>query len=88
MRFAWLKENSTKYVAVEQAFTHPFRLIRNIYNIVFWIFLFPFFTDMEYGTGFIAMTVVIAVRLALNLYTNNIIKLTPEQYEGYPFRIP
>jgi hypothetical protein len=88
MRFAWLKENLANYVAPEQAFTHPYRLIRNVYNIVFWIFLIPFFTDMEYGTGFIAMTVVIAMRLVLNLYTNNFIELTPEQYDSYPFRIP
>ena len=87
MRFAWLKEKSGNAVEVQQAFAHPFRLIRNIYNI-FWIFLLPFFTDMEYSTGFIAMTVVIMIRLALNLYTNNVIKLTPEQFDNYPFRIP
>jgi len=88
MRFAWLKEKSGNSVEIQQAFTHPFRLIRNIYNIVFWIFLLPFFTKMEYSTGFIAMTIVILVRLSLNLYTNNVIKLTPEQFDSYPFRIP
>ena len=87
MRFAWLKENSANYVAVQQAFTHPLSLIRKAYNTVFWIFLLPFFTAMEYSTGFIAFSIVILIRLVLNLYTNNAIKLTPEQFESYPFRI-
>ena len=88
MRFAWLKENSTDYVSVQQAFMHPLALIRKAYNLVFWIFLVPFFTAMEYSTGFIVFTVIIAIRLVLNLYTNNLLDLTPEQYESYPFRIP
>ncbi len=88
MRFAWLRENSANYVSVNQAFTHPLRLIRNAYNIVFWIFLLPFFTIIDYSTGFIAFTVIIFVRLALNLYTNNVLNLTLEQYARYPFRIP
>jgi hypothetical protein len=88
MRFAWLKENSADYVAVKQAFTHPLSLIRKAYNLAFWIFLIPFFTAMEYSTGFIVFTVVILIRLGLNLYTNNVLNLTPAQYESYPFRIP
>ncbi len=87
MRFAWLRENSENYVAVTQGFTHPLALIRKAYNIAFWIFLLPFFSIIDYGTGFIAFTIVILVRLALNLYTNNILELKPEQYESYPFRI-
>jgi len=43
---------------------------------------------VDYGTGFIAFSVIILVRLGLNLYTNNILKLTPEQFESFPFRIP
>jgi len=88
MRFAWLKENSADHVSVNQAFMHPLALIRKAYNAVFWIFLLPFFTTMEYGTGFIAFTVIILIRLVLNLYTNNLLTLTPEQFESYPFRIP
>ena len=88
MRFAWLKKNSANYVSVNQGFTHPLALIRKVYNAAFWIFLLPFFTTMEYGTGFIAFTVIIFVRLALNLYTNNFLKLTPEQFESSPFRLP
>ena len=88
MRFAWLKENSADYDPVKQGCSHPLSLIRKAYNAVFWIFLLPFFTSMEYGTGFIVFTVVIFVRLLLNLYTNNILSLTPEQYESFPFRIP
>jgi hypothetical protein len=88
MRFAWLKENSEDYTPVQQAAAHPLRLIRNAYNIAFWVFLLPFFTVVEYSTGFIAMTVVILVRLSLNLYTNNFLDLTPEEYDRFPFRIP
>jgi hypothetical protein len=88
MRFAWLKENAPDQVAVQQAFTHPYSLIRKAYNIVFWIFLLPFFTTMEYGTGFVAFAIIIVVRLALNLYTNNVLDLTPAQYDSFPFRIP
>jgi len=73
---------------IKQAATHPLALIRTAYNAVFWIFLIPFFSRMEYKTGFITFSVVILVRLVLNLYTNNILKLTPEGYEKYPFRIP
>jgi hypothetical protein len=88
MRFAWLRENSDNPDLVKQAGSHPLALIRTAYNAVFWIFLIPFFTTMEYSTGFIAFSVVILVRLILNLYTNNALKLTPEGYKKYPFRIP
>ena len=88
MRFAWLRKNSANYVSVKQAFTHPLSLIRKAYNTVFWIFLLPFFTTMDYSTGFIALTVIIFVRLGIILYANNVLKLTPEQYESFPFRIP
>ncbi len=88
MRFAWLRENTENYVSVEQAFMHPLALIRKAYNTAFWIFLLPFFTILDYSTGFLAFAVMIAIRLSLNLYTNNALDLTPEQYESYPFRIP
>jgi len=88
MRFAWLRENAANYVAVQQAFMNPLSLIRKAYNIVFWIFLLPFFTIIEYSTGFLVFTVIITIRLGLNLYTNNVLDLTPEQFESYPFRIP
>jgi len=89
MRFAWLRENKANYESVKQASTHPLALIRMAYNAVFWIFLLPFlFSAIDYGTGFIMFAVIIAVRLGLNLYTNNFLNLTPEQYEKYPFRIP
>ena len=88
MRFAWLKENSGDYVPVQQGFTHPLALIRKAYNAVFWIFLLPFFTTMEYSTGFVAFSVIIFIRLVVNLYTNNMLTLTPAQYDTYPLRIP
>jgi hypothetical protein len=88
MRFAWLKENSADYVSVKQGFTHPLALIRKAYNAAFWVFLVPFFTAIDYSTGFIAFTAVIAIRLSLNLYTNNVLEPTPEQFERFPFRLP
>jgi hypothetical protein len=89
MRFAWLRENSANKDVVKQASTHPLALIRTAYNLVFWIFLLPFLiSSIDYGMGFIMFTVVIIVRLILNLYTNNLLDLTPEQFENYPFRIP
>lgn len=87
MRFAWIRENSAKYVADKQSFTHPLSVIRTIYNIAFWVFLLPFFTTMAYSTGFITYAAVIFLRFCANLYTNNILNLTPEQHEKYPFRI-
>ncbi len=88
-RFAWLRDHSDDYVSIKQGYTHPLALIRLAYNAVFWIFLLPFlFSTIDYSTGFIAFTIVIFVRLVLNLYTNNVAKLKPEQYESFPFRIP
>jgi hypothetical protein len=87
MRFAWLRENSDDPVAVKQGFAHPLTLVRAAYNTVFWVFLLPFFTAMEYSTGFVLFTVVIFVKLGLNLYTNHVLQ-QPEQYERFPFRIP
>jgi hypothetical protein len=87
MRFAWLRKNSEVDQPVKQGCTHPLALIRAAYNIVFWIFLLPFFTAMEYSTGFVLFSVMIFVRLGLNLYTNHVLK-QPEQYESFPFRIP
>jgi hypothetical protein len=88
MRFAWLRENSADYDSVKQGFTHPLALIRKAYNAAFWIFLLPFFTIIDYSTGFLAFTAIIAIRLGLNLYTNNVLELTPQQYDSFPFRIP
>jgi hypothetical protein len=89
MRFAWLQENSANPDLVKQEFSNPLSLIRKAYNAVFWIFLLPFiFTSIDYGTGFIAFSIVIIVRLVLNLYTNNVLEFSPQQFEEYPFRIP
>ena len=63
----------------------PITLIRIAYNAAFWIFLVPFFTTIDYGIGFIALTVIIFVRLGANLYANHVLK-QPEQFESYPFR--
>lgn len=88
MRFAWLRENSPNTALVKQGSMHPLALIRKVYNAAFWIFLLPFFTLIDYSTGFLIFTVIIAIRLSLNLYSNNALDLTPQGYEAYPFRIP
>ncbi len=88
MRFAWLRQHTADYVPVRQKFTDPASLARLAYNAAFWVFLLPFFTAIDYSTGFIAFTAVIFVRFASNAYTNNALDLTPGQYDAYPFRIP
>ena len=87
MRFAWLRKNSADTVSIKQTYTHPLTLIRIAYNIAFWVFLLPFFTSMEYGTGFILFTIIILVRLGANLYANHVLT-QPEQYESFAFRSP
>ena len=88
MRFAWLRQNTADYAPVKQRFTHPLALVRFVYNVAFWVFLLPFFTAMDYGTGFVVFTGVILVRFIANWYTNNLLDLTPGQYDAYPLRIP
>ena len=88
MRFAWLRQNTPDYVPVKQRFIDPASFARFAYNAAFWVFLLPFFTPMDYSTGFIAFTAVTLVRFASNAYTNNALDLTPGQYDAYPFRIP
>jgi uncharacterized membrane protein (UPF0182 family) len=87
MRFAWLRENAADSSTTIQGQTNNFSLIRMAYNLAFWIFLIPFLSKrIDYSFGFIAFAIVIAVRLVLNLYTNNLLKQMPEQYERFPFR--
>lgn len=88
MRFAWHRKHSTDQTSVQQAFFHPLALIRKAYNLAFWVFLLPFFTMVPDSTGFLLFTVIIGIRLVLNLYTNNGREMTPAQFEAYPFRIP
>lgn len=87
MRFAWLRKKSANTVSIKQGYTHPLAVIRIAYNITFWIFLLPFFTAMDYSTGFILFTIIIFIRLGANLYTNYAIK-QPGQFESFPFRSP
>jgi hypothetical protein len=86
MRFAWLRKNSADYVSVKEESTHPLTIIRKVYNAAYWIFLLPFFTIIDYSTGFIAFTVIILVRLGANLYVN-ILNLKLEQFDSFPLRI-
>jgi len=87
MRFAWLRENSSDGEKTTQGQTSTFSLIRTAYNLAFWIFLIPFLSSkIDYSFGFFAFAIVILVRLVLNLYTNNLLGQTPEQYQRFPFR--
>ena len=87
MRFVWLRKNSAAGDSVKRGFNNPLtRMVFWAFNAVFWVFLLPFFTPIEYSTAFIAFTVIIFMRLGANLYSNNV--LTPEQFESFPFRIP
>jgi hypothetical protein len=86
MRYAWLRENSADSASVKQAFTHPLSLIRKAYNFAFWVFLLPFLTAIDYGIGFVAFTAIILIRLGVNLATNNVLKLEPDEFERFPFR--
>jgi hypothetical protein len=88
MRFAWLHKQSGSAELTKQAYTHPLSIIRLVYNAVFWIFLLPFLTRIDFRVGFIAFAVVIGIRLILNLYTNNFLDLSVEEYNKFPFRIP
>jgi len=87
MRFAWLRETSADDDSDGQGFNSFLaRMAFWAFNAVFWIFLLPFFTPIDYGTGFVAFTVIILVRFGANLYANH--ALGPKQYGSYPFRIP
>lgn len=88
MRFAWIREQTGNADPVPLKRSHPLALIRMVYNLAFWVFLIPFFSVVEDRVGFTAMTVVVGVRLVLNLVTNNLLDLTPVQFDRYPFRIP
>jgi len=89
MRFAWIRESTMDSKTSDQGQTNNFSLIRMAYNIAFWVFLPPLLTDkIAYSIDFIAFTIVISIRLLLNLYTKNFFKPTIELYERFPFRIP
>jgi hypothetical protein len=89
MRFARLHEKEDNSDIPQPEITKSFSLIRMAYNLAFWLFLPPFLTDkVDYSFGFVAFTIVILIRLALNLYTNNFLEQTPERYNNFPFRIP
>ena len=87
MRFAWLRKNKADNVPVGQVGARSLNLIRIVYNAVFWIFLVPFIVrTIDYSLGFVAFTMVIFVRLIVNLYVNNTLDFTPERYESFPLR--
>ena len=87
MRFVWLLKNSATGDSGRKGFNSRLtRMTFWAFNTIFWVFLLPFFTPIAYSTGFIAFTAIIFMRLAANLYSNNV--LNPQQFESFPFRIP
>jgi hypothetical protein len=87
-RFAWLRKNNASSSS-QPSQPQPYALLRAAYNLAFWVFLLPFlFGDIQYATGFAAFTIVVLVRFGINLFTNNVLKLTPDQFDRFPFRIP
>ena len=89
MRFAWIRENTPEGETSPAEGTPLISILRGLYNAVFWIFLLPFiFANINYSFGFVAFSLVILVRLVINLYVNNFQNFTPQKYESYPFRIP
>lgn len=87
MRFAWLRQKLTNYTSQAQQIPDPVALVRVAYNIVFWIFLLPFVTSLDYSFGFVTFTVVIFFRMIANLYANNIMPQTVADFERFPFRM-
>ena len=85
MRFAWLRKNSTGGDALAPDFAS--RLILTVYNLVWWMpAVFVLTKTIDYRTGFITFALITAIRLAANLYRNNV--LTLEQAERFPLRSP
>jgi len=85
MRFAWLRENSSNTVSVEQSFIN--RLIFVLYNAVWWLpVLLKILGTIDYDTAFLMFFVFIIIRAVANLYRNNV--LTLEQAEIFPLRSP
>ena len=63
------------------------RLIFAAYNLVWFVpIVLSFIGTIDYSTGFMAFTVITVVRLSTNLLLNNVLKLTPEQFESFPYR--
>lgn len=72
MRFAWLHKNSIIDNSREQSITD--RMILIVYNVVWWVPVVPPILGlMDYETGFWGFTLVTLVRLAFNLYRNNVL---------------
>ena len=83
MRFAWLRKNSPDDASVKLEGLN--RLIRMLYNLIWWApIVLTLLQVIDHDTGFILFVVITVVRLAANLYLNNV--LEPERFESFPFR--
>ncbi|MDH4212050.1 MAG: hypothetical protein OEV79_11445 [candidate division WOR-3 bacterium] len=87
MRFAWQKKKSSNDVPTTKEPTSTYRLIMVAYNIVWWIpIVLPVIGVIDYRTGFSTFLAVTVVRVAANLFRNNVLK--PEHAEHFPLRSP
>ena len=83
MRFAWYRKKLADSAPIKESRTN--RIIFAIFNIFWWAPVVPAFAGIiDYRTGFIGFAVISFVRLAANLYRNNILK--GEQAEYFPLR--
>lgn len=87
MRFAWQKKKSSNSASTQSEPKPFFKLIMVAYNIVWWIpVVLPVIGVIDYRTGFSTFLVVTVVRVAANLFRNNVLK--PEHAENFPLRSP
>ncbi|TNF31657.1 MAG: hypothetical protein EP329_12010 [Deltaproteobacteria bacterium] len=86
-RFAWERKHSEDPRPRKVGGGHPYTWILVVYNLVYWVpIVLPVTPAMSYRDGVVGLTVLIAVRAALNLVRNNLLSL--DQAEVFPFRIP
>jgi len=71
MRFVWLKKNSTNYVSTKKRLTHPITITGNILGgAALAVILLTFYTIIGYTTGFIALAVIILLKISFNILRN------------------
>lgn len=85
MRFAWLRENGQITTAPVQ--TSSNRLLIVTYNIIWWLpLVLVVLGAIDYQIGFATFAAITAIRLAANLYRNNILPI--DKAETFPLRTP
>jgi hypothetical protein len=73
----WLRKHSDHYVATKKRLTHPITIIGNVLGGgALAVILLTFNDILGYTTGFIALAVIIFVKIGLNIWRN--IVLVPD----------